>query len=135
VIVGGMGSWGRFSLQKLNRFKAKTFSSVLCETAYLFKALSILDWISNDGSLIQSLWKQLPNLLPNQPVFVKTWFFCLRGSVIPFPIGFCYRQVPLCMITRHHHHHFPTLSLEHLSLALKLPTLHSLLTYLNLYPD
>jgi hypothetical protein len=26
------------------------------------------------------------------------------------------------MITRHHHHNFPTLSLEHLSLSHKLPT-------------
>jgi hypothetical protein len=42
------------------------------------------------------------------------------------------------MITWRHHHHFPTLSLEQLSLSLKLPTYlpsSTLLTYLNLYPD
>jgi hypothetical protein len=61
------------------------------------------------------------------------FLFFLRGSVIPFPIGFYLLQTgsDTTLITRHHHHHFPTLSLEHLSLSLQLPTL---LTYWNLYP-
>jgi hypothetical protein len=47
-------------------------------------------------------------------------FLILWGSVIPFPVVFCCRQVSnAAMITRHHCHHFPTFSLEHLSLSFK----------------
>jgi hypothetical protein len=57
----------------------------------------------------------------------------ISGTV---PRGFCYRQVAvLCTTpTRHHYHHFPTLSLEHLHLSLPAYlVLYSLLTeaYLN----
>jgi hypothetical protein len=52
---------------------------------------------------------------------------CMQGDRI---VGFCYRQVAILLrlLPRQHCHHFPTYSLEHLSLSLKSNlALHSLL--------
>jgi hypothetical protein len=55
--------------------------------------------------------------------------FFLRGSVFLFPIVIFYRQVKTGI--RHHYHHLPTLSPEHLYLTpiLKPRYLHSLLNW------
>jgi hypothetical protein len=54
----------------------------------------------------------------------------LWGSAIPFPLGFFLQTGRnTTTITRHHFHHFPTFSLERLSISLKSNlALHSLLT-------
>jgi hypothetical protein len=41
--------------------------------------------------------------------------FILRGSVTPFPVGFCYRQVAILLrLLGHHYRHFPTTHIQSL---------------------
>jgi hypothetical protein len=71
----------------------------------------------------------------SQRPFSTFFSFFLRGSVVPFPAGFCYRQLAMLLrllgttiIT------IPTLSLEHLHRSLPAYlVLHSLFTEVYLY--
>jgi hypothetical protein len=56
------------------------------------------------------------------------FFVFIRGSVKPFPAGFCYRQVPIGT-SRHYYRHFPTLLLEQPILSLVCLPTPKLLTY------
>jgi hypothetical protein len=61
----------------------------------------------------------LPNGLFFKPSFAKC-FLGLRGSVLPFTLRFFLKTgCNTTTIARHHGHHYPTLSQEHLSLSLK----------------
>jgi hypothetical protein len=80
----------------------------------------------------ESQLKKLPPRTDFQlGLFQKCNFFLCKWISDTIPTGLCYRQVAIqLLITWHHHPHFPTLSLEHLTLSLKLPmylSLHSLL--------